>query len=189
VRSPLWFVMAGVIAVLGFVAAGLYVWPRLEAFDLHLTRLALPGPHIVQLDRAGAYTLYLETNGQFPLAEAPAGLQATLTSVATGTTVALVPPAGSFTYSAEGRAGLAILGFTLSEPGQYRLTASLPSKATESKFTLAVGHGSVAHNFFGMARILGVALALALGGLGIAGIIVAIIAIRRDKARRAEPLT
>jgi hypothetical protein len=188
VRSPLWFVVAAAFAVLGFVGAGLYVWPRLDAFNLHLTRVVLPGSQIVQLDRAGPYMLYHESlafiDGQFTESKMPEGLRITLSSVATGGPVELADPKSSFTYSEKGRGGHAILGFTISEPGQYRLAASLPSGRTEPKFVLAVGHGGSSF-VFSVFRMVGVTMGLVFGGLGIAGVIVAITAVQRDKARRA----
>lgn len=188
-RSPLWFVVAAAIAILGFVGAGLYVWLRLDRFDLHVTRVVLPGSQIVHLDRAGPYMLYFEKrtfiDGQFTQSKVPEGLRVTLSSVATGTPVDLADSKSSVTYSLQGRDGEAILGFTISKPGQYRLAASLPSGRTEPKFVLAVGYGSGPTLIAGMFRTIGVAMALVFGGLGIASVIVAVTAVQRDKARRA----
>lgn len=189
-RSPLWFVVAGVIGIGGVVAAGLYVWPRLDAFDMHFIRVVLPGTQIVQLDRAGPYTVYFESrafiDGQFTQSKLPDGLRVALTSVSSDTRVTLAEPKASVTYSMNGRAGKAILGFSIAEPGRYRLAASLPSGRMGPRFVLAIGYGSAANFVYGMFRIVGVTMALAMGGLGIAGMIVLITILQREKAKRAS---
>ena len=42
-RSPLWFVVAGLIALASLAVALLYVVPRLTAVDERLTRVVVPG--------------------------------------------------------------------------------------------------------------------------------------------------
>jgi hypothetical protein len=57
-KSPLWFVVAGLIAIGGFVAAGLYLWPRLGSVDAGMIRVVVPGNATLDLARPGTYTIF-----------------------------------------------------------------------------------------------------------------------------------
>ena len=52
-RSPLWFVVAGLIALAGFAGALFYVMPRLGAVDERMIRVVVPGNAVLTLDKAG----------------------------------------------------------------------------------------------------------------------------------------
>ena len=42
-RSPVWFVVAGLIAVAGFAGAAFYLMPRIAAADAGMMRVVVPG--------------------------------------------------------------------------------------------------------------------------------------------------
>ena len=51
-RSPLWFVVAGLIALAGVAGALLHVMPRLTAVDERMIRVVVPGSAVLTLDKA-----------------------------------------------------------------------------------------------------------------------------------------
>ena len=181
-RSPLWFVAAGLIALAGFAGVALYLMPRLNTVDARLARVVVPGSAVFTLDKPGAYTIYHEqksfVDGQYYASDSVEGLRIGLTAEATGATVKLTEPTGSNSYSIGNRKGTSILIFTIDQPGRYRLTASLANGRGEPKTVLAVEQGMMAV-LFGL--ILGT-LAIAFSGLGVAGAIVVVTIWQRSKA-------
>jgi drug/metabolite transporter (DMT)-like permease len=59
-RSPLWFVVAGLIALAGFAGALFYLMPRLAVADAQMMRVVVPGSAVLTLDKPGSYTIYHE---------------------------------------------------------------------------------------------------------------------------------
>jgi len=59
-RSPLWFVVAGLSALASLAGALLHVVPRLTAVDERLIRVVVPGSAVLTLDKPGSYTIYHE---------------------------------------------------------------------------------------------------------------------------------
>lgn len=188
-RSPLWFVVAGVIALAAFGSAALYLMPRLETLDTLLMRVVVPGSSVLTLDKPGAYTIFHEqksfVDGQYYASKSVEGLRVALTAEAGGAAVKLDEPSGSTSYSIGNREGTSILGFTIDQPGRYRLTGSLASGRAEPKAVLAVGQGMMGALF---SMIFGT-MAIVLGGLGVAGIIVIVTLWQQSKAKRAQAAT
>jgi hypothetical protein len=56
-RSPVWFVVAAVIAVAGFAGAVFYLMPRLAAADARMMRVVVPGNAMLVFDQPGRYRL------------------------------------------------------------------------------------------------------------------------------------
>ncbi len=185
-RSPLWFVVAAVIGIAGIAGAWFYAAPRLGAFADGLQQVVMPGPATVTLDRAGAYTIFAErhsvVDGRLYDSPPPQGARITLTSEQTGKIVAMAAPHASVEYSIQGRQGHAVLGFTVDQPGRYRLAATGPA---DGGYVLAIGQGSAMGRVGSLFRTILVTVALALGGLGIAGIIAIVTVLQRDKAKKA----
>ncbi|HZX88421.1 MAG TPA: hypothetical protein VFF19_32910 [Reyranella sp.] len=50
-RSPLWFVVAGLIALASFAGALFYLMPRLGAADSGMIRVVVPGSIVLTLDK------------------------------------------------------------------------------------------------------------------------------------------
>jgi len=179
-RSPLWFVVAGLFAIAGFVAAGLYLWPRLGSVDAGLLRVVVPGNSMLVLAKPGTYTIFHErqsvVDGQYYASDTVAGLRVGLVAEATGAPVR-VEPATSTSYSIGSRQGASIFAFTVDQPGRYRLTTGLAS----GQAVLAIGQGMVGAIF----ALVGMTIAIACAGLAIAGIIVALTIWQRMKPRPA----
>src|SRR5678816_651446 len=96
-RSPLWFVVAGLIALAGFAGAAFYVMPRLEAVDSATIRVVVPGTALLTLDKAGRYTIYHEkkstVDGRYYASDTVNGLRLGLIDEATREPVRLTEPA------------------------------------------------------------------------------------------------
>ena len=179
--SRLWYLLAGVIALAGLAAAALYVVPRIDTVDQGAIRTVMPGSAVLALDTPGSYTIFHErrsvVDGRYYASDSVDGLKVTLADPR-GTPVALVEPRMSSTYQMGNREGRAILAFDIVEPGRYRLSASLASGAAEPKVVLAVSQGLVG----GIIRLVFATLGIAFGSLGVAGLLVAVVAWRRSKA-------
>lgn len=180
-RSPLWFVVAGLIALAGFAGALFYLMPRLGAADSRMIRVVVPGSTVLGLDKAGRYTIYHEkkstVDGRYYASETVNGLRLRLADEA-GTPVTLTEPAMAANYTIGGRTGTSIFAFAIDRPGRYRLSADLAGGRSEPKAVLAIGQGMLGE-MFGL--IFGT-IAIAFGGLGIAGAIVLVVLWRRSKA-------
>ena len=78
-RSPLWFVVAGLIAVAGFAGAAFYLMPRLAAADARVMRVVVPGNAVLVFDKPGPYTIYHEkkstVDGRYYASENVDGLE------------------------------------------------------------------------------------------------------------------
>lgn len=177
-RSPLWFVVAGVIAVAGMVAAGFYLWPRLDSVEASMIRVVAPGSATIILDKPGTYTIFHEkrstVDGRYYASDAVAGLRVDLVAEAGGAPVRIVEPSTSTTYSMGNRQGASVFAFTVDQPGRYRLTSGLAS----GQAVLAIGQGTFAAVF----ALVGGTIAIAFVGLALAGTIVAFTIWQRSKA-------
>lgn len=184
-RSPLWFVLAGVIAVAGFVVAGFHVFSGLGAIENRLTQVVMPGSAVLNLKEPGTYTIYHErerqsvVDGRFHSGTGIGSLR--LSMRGPGGDVQLVPNSGAATYTFGNREGRSIYSFSVTTPGEYRMSGALPDGRSEPKVTLAVESGLIGD----MARMIGGAIGMAFGGLAIAGILVIVTLLQRQKAKRA----
>src|ERR1700716_2463427 len=111
-RSPVWFVVAAVIAVAGFAGAVLYLMPRLAAADARMMRVVVPGNAMLVFDKPGPYVIYHEkkstVDGRYYASENVDGLSLGLTADATGARVKLVEPKTSTSYTIGNRSGTSI---------------------------------------------------------------------------------
>ena len=181
-RNPLWFVVAGLIALAGFAGALLYVVPHLAAADARMIRVVVPGNVVLTLDKAGRYTIYHEkkstVDGRYYASDTVNGLRLRLTDEATGTPVTLTEPAVAANYAIGNKTGSAIYAFTIERPGRHRLAADLAAGRDEPKAVLAIEQGMLGAMF---SLIFGT-MAIAFAGLGIAGAVVLVVLWRRSKA-------
>lgn len=181
-RSPIWFVVAGLIALVGFAGALLYVMPRLGAADAGMIRVVVPGNAVLTLDKAGQYTIYHEkkstVDGRYYASETVSGLRLRLADEATGTPVKLTEPAVAANYTIGNKTGSSIYAFTIDRAGRYRLAADLAEGRSEPKAVLAIEQGMLGEMF---SLIFGT-MAIAFAGLGVAGAIVLVVLWRRSKA-------
>jgi len=182
-RSPLWFVLAGVIAVAGFVAGGFHVASGLGGIESRLMQVVMPGGVALNLKEPGTYTIYYEhksvVDGRVHVGAGMGGLR--LSMRGPGGDVQLVPNSAGATYTFGSREGRSIYSFTATAPGEYRITGTLPDGRAEPTVVLAIETGLIG----GMARMIGGAIGMAFGGLAIAGILVFVTLWQRQKAKRA----
>ncbi|HEY4891065.1 MAG TPA: hypothetical protein VII10_05140 [Reyranella sp.] len=183
-RSSVWFVVAGLIAVAGFAGAVIYLVPRLAAADAGMMRVVVPGNALLVFDKPGPYMIYHEkkstVDGRYYASDNVDGLSLGLTADATGAQVKLVEPKMATSYSIGNRSGSSIYAFTLDRPGRYRLATNLAGGRADAKAVLAIGQGTVGELF---ATIFG-AIAISFAGLGVAAAIVFTVLWRRSKAAR-----
>jgi hypothetical protein len=184
-RSPVWFVVAAVIAVAGFAGAVLYLMPRLAAADARMMRVVVPGNAMLVFDKPGPYVIYHEkkstVDGRYYASDNVDGLSLGLTADATGARVKLVEPKTSTSYTIGNRSGTSIYAFTLDQPGRYRLATNLASGRSDAKAVLAIDQGMVGAL---LSTIFG-AIGIAFAGLGIAGVIVFAVLWQRSKAAKS----
>jgi hypothetical protein len=182
-RSSVWFVVAGLIAVAGFAGAVIYLVPRLAAADAGMMRVVVPGNALLVFDKPGPYMIYHEkkstVDGRYYASDNVDGLSLGLTADATGAQVKLVEPKMATSYSIGNRSGSSIYAFTLDQPGRYRLATNLAGRS-DPKAVLAIGQGTVGAM---LATIFG-AIAISFAGLGIGAAIVFTVLWQRSKAKR-----
>lgn len=181
-RSPLWFVVAGLIALAGFAGALFYLMPRLGVAESRMIRVVVPGSSVLTLGKAGRYTIYHEkkstVDGRYYASETVNGLWLRLTDEATGAPVTLTEPAMAANYTIGNKTGTSIYAFAIERDGRYRLAADLAGGRSEPKAVLAIEQGMLGEMF---SLIFGT-MAIAFAGLGIAGAIVLVVLWRRSKA-------
>src|SRR4030095_690584 len=181
-RSPVWFVVAGLIALAGFAGSLFYLMPRLGAADSRMIRVVAPGTTVLTLDKAGRYTIYPEktsTGGaRYYASETVNGLRLRLTDEATGAPVTLTEPAMAANYTIGNKTGTPIYASTIERPGRYRLAADLAEGRSEPKAVLAIEQGMLGEMF----SLIFATMAIAFAGLGVAGAIVLVVLWRRSKA-------
>ena len=97
-RSSVWFVIAGLIAVAGFAGAVIYLVPRLAAADAGMMRVVVPGNALLVFDKPGPYMIYHEkkstVDGRYYASDNVDGLSLGLTADATG--ARRIAPTGPF---------------------------------------------------------------------------------------------
>ena len=164
-RSPVWFVVAGLIALAGFVGAALYLMPRLGAAEAGLMRVVVPGTALLVFDKPGPYMIYHEkkstVDGRYYASENVDGLGLALAAEATGAPVKLEEPSTSMSYTFGNRSGSSIYAFTLEQPGRYRLVSNLAGGRGDAKAVLAIGQGT----FGALVRTIFGAIAIVFAGL------------------------
>ena len=181
-RSPIWFVVAGLVALAGFAGALFYLMPRLATADAAMMRVVVPGNSVLVFDKRGSYTIYHEkkstVDGRYYASDNVDGLHLGLASDATGAEVKLVEPKAGTGYTIGNRSGTSIYAFTLDQPGRYRLAANLAGGRDGPKAVLAIGQGTVGAV---LSMIFGT-IAIAFAGVGVAGAIVFVVLWQRSKA-------
>jgi hypothetical protein len=181
-RSPIWFVVAGVIVVASFAGAAFFLMPALADIDARMMRVVVPGDSLLVFDQPGSYVIFHEkrsvVDGRYYESDSVNGLQLGLTSGATGARVKLVEPSTTTNYTIGNRSGVSIYAFTLEQAGRYRLSASLAGG--NSKAVLAIGQGLLGD----MMRLIFGAIAIVAGGFAAAGAIVLAVVWQRSRAKR-----
>jgi hypothetical protein len=184
-RSPLWFVVAGVVALATLVSAGLYLAPRIATIDQGTIRVVVPGSAVLTLDRPGHYLIFHEVRSVVDgrVYQAKLGdMRVTLVPEGRSAPVALVTPKMSTEYQIGCCVGQSLLAFDIERPGRFRLSASRANGADEPKTVLAVSQGVVGRIF----QLIGVVFGIGSIGLAIAGALV-LLAVRARLKARGKP--
>ncbi len=180
-----WYWLAGAIAVVGIGAFIFLMVSRLGGVDDKLSQMLAPGKVEMDLAEPGTYTIFHEHESVFQeryysSAEVVSGLAIRVVSVVSGAPVKVEAPDTNANYTLEGRAGVSILEFEIARPGPYRISAAYADGRRKPQIVLAIGHDFVGDL---LVTVLG-ALAIMFASLGGAGAIIAVTAIKRDKAIR-----
>lgn len=186
--SITWYVIGGLI-IAAAIAAGIGVIVDAVADDdfgvtpIH-GRVEVPGEGTVRLPEPGGYTLYWEPEPQpFDADDISAPLLDVFVQEAdTGNPLPTHDYDGRFTYSSNGRRGLALRTFRSDDGGDVLVTAAGPPGLTGA---IAVGEGIDLSNFAQIAAGFGVGFV----GTALGGGVVGITAYRRFRARHPKVLT
>jgi hypothetical protein len=174
-RSPWWFVVAGVIAFASVAATCLYFFshaPHVLAESMKRQRVVVPGSAVFELD-SGAYIVNVERPGQV---EASDGLKISIVSVQSGEVVPVISPALWDSRLIGERAASSFRTVTIARPGDYRVTVEGPADGRALVITQGFGRS--------MMQLSHSIMAIFFGGMLVAGIIVVITIWQREKARK-----
>jgi hypothetical protein len=184
--SPLWYVLAVLIAIGGFVAMGAFLMVRIPQISSATQRVVAPGKTELTLAKPGGYTIFHESrsmlNGQVFNSPSISGLRISLTSVETGAKVPLGPSSMNASYKYGSREGKSIMGFKIEKGGQYFITTAYDDGRAEPRTVLAISKG---FGFQLFTTIIG-ALGFAFGGMFLAGVVAVIITRRRHFAKKYQ---
>jgi hypothetical protein len=172
------------VLIAGSIAAGVYVYTRLNDVARQLAQVIVPGEADLTFSEPGTYTIYFEpesvVNGKvYRTSGDIAGLVVRLYS-ADGEPINLVAPTLSSNYSIAGRQGEAVLTGTIDEPGDYHLTAAYVDARDAPEAVLAIGLGVPTKIITAILMTLGIAIC----SLLFAVVIVIVTFVKRRRAMR-----
>lgn len=152
-------------------------------------RVVAPGTTTVHLKERGNYTIYYEYEGRvdgvtYSGSETPPNMVVEITSVKSGEPVAVSSDNGG-TYTIGSRSGIAVMDFTIDEPGDYQIAARYSDGSSGGEVALAIGHGIARDIVLGVGSILG-SFAIFCGASFVAFLIVVIVFVLRQ--RKPTPL-
>jgi hypothetical protein len=180
----IWYAFALLVLIAGSIAAGVYVYTRLNDVARQLVQVIVPGEADLTFSEPGTYTIYFEpesvVNGKvYRTSGDIAGLVVRLHS-SDGEPVNLVAPTLSSNYSIAGRQGEAVLTGTIDEPGDYHLTAAYVDARNEPEAVLAIGLGVPTKIITAILMTLGIAIC----SLLFAVVVVIVTFVKRRRAMR-----
>ena len=186
--SRLYYGLAAVIFVGGWVMFGLFLFRNLSSLPDKLQQVVVPGKTDITLATPGSYTLFHEYRSVvgsrvYSTSRDVSGLQCRLVSKATGVEVRLSRSIASETYNLGGRSGVSMLDFRIDQPGVYEFWAGYEGTGEGPQTVLSIGQG------FGMGIIVTVfgSLAIVFGCIGLSVAIAVYTAVKRQKAyKRAQ---
>ena len=148
-----WYLLAGVLALVGLLGAGLALWQTLTAIDDDLQRGTFPGETELVLLEAGTYTIFVEYPAGSALDPAVGGLGVEIISEQ-GESLPLKNPNGNFTYTLDNRTGEAVLEFEIAEPGTFLMVGDYSAGDSGPPVTLAVSKGFGGRLFAGVGAVI-----------------------------------
>jgi Protein of unknown function (DUF2510) len=179
--SRVWYWVAGA-ALVGSVGLGLSLLLGFGSFARQveeLQRVPIPGEAEVSFDKAGGYTVYFEGMGAADEQVTIPPFNVYLIPVGGGEVVSIRPYADSESYSIGGRSGRAVGTFQIDEPGRFLLRAEGEPQAIQAG--VAVGPSTTPAVFRALFLVLPAGFILFVGGV----VLAVVVAVRRDRARRA----
>ncbi len=185
--SRFFYVIGALVIVAGFVVGVRAFVKDISTVGTWLTRVTVPGTGEMTLAEPGKYTVYHEHQSvvdgtpHSSHGASPGALEYVLRNKATGTEVPLTVPSSDETYNFGARSGVAVMVFTISEPGDYELSASYREGHEGPEMVLAIGKGVLKRLAAAILTLLG-----AVGGGIVIGVaIIVVTALMRGKAKRA----
>ena len=146
--SRLFYALAALVGAAGLAYFAVFLVQGIGELSFGMTQVIVPGEQEIVLPEPGDYTIFHEyesvVDGKVYSGPAGlAGMQCTLRSKATGSTVPLEKPAGQSTYTINDRSGTSVLAFTIDEPGTYVLTGEYGPNERGPDAILAIDHGFI----------------------------------------------
>lgn len=159
--SRWWYVVAGGIILSTAVGTGAFTVFRAVTRLVPGQQVVVPGEGRLTFSRPGSYTIFHEYQSvvdgkMYANPQYLTGLECALKESKTGRVVKLSPVKGNVSYSGGSRAGVGILEFDITEPGEYVLRGAYSGGGANGPAVLAIAH-----------EFLGELLVLILGGIGI----------------------
>jgi len=186
IRPSWWYASIGVALALTGVAFFTY-------FLLHgifhltdsLTQVIVPGQAELSLKAPATYTIFLEeqsvVDGRiYSTTESVDGLKCTVTSQSENEQIPLRQPGMSITYNVNGRSGRSVLAFPVKVAGRYELYCNYPQDTRGPQTVIAVGSGVGEKLTQTVLR----SLLSMFGGMGTGGLVIALIVLGRNSAKK-----
>jgi Protein of unknown function (DUF2510) len=180
--SRVWYWVAGAALVGSVVGFGLSLLLGFGSFARQveeLQRVPIPGQAEVSFDKPGGYTLYFEGMGAADEQVTIPSFHVSLASVSSGEEVPIRLYGDSETYSIGGRSGRAVGTFQIDKPGRFLLRSEGEPQAIQA--SVAVGPSTTPAIFRALVLTLPAGFILFVGG----AVLAVVVAVRRDRARRA----
>lgn len=181
-----WYLLAGLLALVGLLGAGLALWQTLTTIDDDLQRGTFPGQTELVLSEAGTYTIFVEYPAGSGLDPAVGGLRVEIISEQ-GESLPFNIPNGSFTYTLDNRTGEAVLEFEVVEAGTFLMIGGYPAGDSGPPATLAVSKGFGGRLFAGIGAV--ILIPLLTWSAAVAIVVVTFLKRRGAQTRTAETPT
>jgi hypothetical protein len=181
--GPGWYAVAVVIAIAGWIGMGVLIHAALGSIGERMFRLVVPGQAEFRLQQTGTYTIFHEhystVDGRVYEAGTLSGLQIIVRF--RGSAIELRRPSGRTRYSVGSYSGRSLYQFDVSEPGFYQVGAVYGDGRKAPQTVLAIDHGFVA----ALVGTILKAFAAGFGGMALAGVIAAVVIVKRRRALRS----
>ena len=186
VQPSWWYASIGL--VLAFSGVGLFAYFLVTGI-VHLTdsltQVVVPGHADLTLTPPGTYTIFLEentvVNGRiYSASQSVNGLECAVNEQGNERSIPVQPSRGTIHYSVNQRTGRSILQFVVTESGRYALACGYPEGASGPQVVVAVGTGVGRQIGNTVAR----SLASMFGGFGLCGIVILVVYLLREKAKK-----
>jgi hypothetical protein len=154
-------------------------------------RVVAPGTTTVHLKERGNYTIYYEYDGEvdgvtYTGDETPPSMIVEITSKKTGQTVA-VNSDDSGTYTIDSSSGIAVMDFSIDDPGDYQITTRYSDGSSGGEVVFAIGHGIARDIVWGVGSIFGSIAVFCFGSFVAFVIVVLTFILRQRKPAQVTP--